>query len=111
MNINYIDKLVELITSPIVTPYNLIEYLKLDNYKSINLYKESNHMIAKVTFISYDTIENSLYYVFNHNNELLEIYELESGTKNICFNRETEKNKIIDKLNNPNDFIVDNVPC
>lgn len=111
MNINYIDKLVELVTSPIVTPYNLIEYLKLDNYKSLNLYKESNHMIAKVTFISYDTIENSLYYVFNHNNELLEIYELESGTKNICFNRETEKNEIIDKLNNTNDFILDNVPC
>lgn len=111
MNTDYINKLVELITSPIVTPYNLIEYLKLDNYKSINLYKEENSIVAKVTFISYDTIENSLFYLFNHNNELLEIYQLENANKVICFNRETEKNKIIDKLNSSSDLVIDNVSC
>lgn len=100
MNNNYIDKLVELVTSPIITPYNLTEYLKLENYKSLNFFKEGGNIIAKVTFISYDIIENNIYYVFNHNNELLEIYQYEEGNKVISFNREKEKNKTIEQLNN-----------
>lgn len=106
MNTCYIDKLVELITSPIITPYNLTEYLKLENYTSLNFFKEEDKIIAKVTFISYNSIENNLYYVFNHSNELLEIYQIEKENKIICFSRENEKNKIIDELNNLQDFNI-----
>lgn len=95
-----IDKLVKLITSPIVTPYNLVEFLKLENYKSLNFFKENSKVIAKITFMSYDTIENSLYYVFNLDNELIEIYQIDNDEKVICFNREKEKKQIIDEINN-----------
>lgn len=99
MSTSYIDKLVKLITSPIVTPYNLVEFLKLENYKSLNFFKEDNKVIAKITFMSYDTIENSLYYVFNLDNELIEIYQIDNGEKIVCFNREKEKRRIINELN------------
>lgn len=95
----HIEKLVELITSPIITPFNLIEYLKLENYKSMNFYKKGNNIIAEVTFISYEVFENTLYYVFNHDNELLEIYQIEDENKIICFNRKTEKERIVNELN------------
>lgn len=99
MNNSYINRLVELISSPIITPYNLVEFLKLKNYKSLNFIKKNNNVIAKITFTSYENIENNLYYVFNFDNELIEIYQIYNGKKIVCFNREKEKNQIIDELN------------
>ena len=51
---NYINQLAKLSNSSILTPYNLLENLKLDNYLSINYYKQSEYIVADIIFMKYN---------------------------------------------------------
>lgn len=84
---NTIDKIYELTYSPLLTPYNLLDNLSLDNYSSINYSKTNNNIISEITCLV-DNEEFKFYYLFDENQFLKEIYYYENENKEYLFNRE-----------------------
>jgi len=87
-----IDKIYQLIYSPIVTPYNLLSNAKLNNYEYVNYYKENNGLIAEMKCKIEDSFE-TFYYYFDENDFLQEIYKLQNGIKILIYSRKQEINK------------------
>ena len=91
---NNIEKLYKLIYSPIVTPYNLIENSKLDNYEYVKYYKSLDGLICEMKCITEDGIEAVFYYNFDDEDKLYKVYMETTDEKKIVFNREEEIEKI-----------------
>lgn len=97
MNHNNFENLISLLNSSILTPFNLIQYLKIDNYDSLNITKENNTLIAKINFKMYKTVK-SMYYVFDYNDKLLEVYNIDNDcNKSIVFSRKKEIDNILEE--------------
>lgn len=88
----YIAKIYELMYSSIVTPYNLLENAKLDNYDYVNYYKGETGLIAEMKCFM-DGEETIFYYCFNGNDQLIEIHEEIDGKRIVVFNRDEELNE------------------
>ena len=71
----YINKLAELSDSAILTPYNLLENLHLDNYLSVNFCKKKEFIVADIVFLDHNE-EIKFRYVFDDNNFLQKIYHV-----------------------------------
>lgn len=85
-----IKKIYELIHSPIVTPYNLLENAKLDNYNYVNYYKGEIGLVAEMECSISDGVNAIYYYCFDENDKLIKVYEEVKGQKDIVFDREEE---------------------
>lgn len=96
-----INKLSKLLNSPILTPYNLLENLELDNYLSINYYKESNCIKADIKFLSCGN-EIVFRYIFNEDNSLQKIYHVNGEELILHFDRTQEKEDLILQLKQDN---------
>lgn len=83
---NLFDKIYDLTYSPLLTPYNLIETLKLDNYISLNMKKGSLGIISEIT-CEIDNKNITFIYEFDKNDYILNIYYHEDGNKIYLFNR------------------------
>lgn len=85
-----IKKIYELMHSPIITPYNLLENAKLGNYNYVNYYKGEMGLIAEMKCSMDDGVDAIFYYYFDVNDKLIKVYEDVQGQKNIVFDREEE---------------------
>lgn len=84
-----IDNIYNLTYNEILTPYNLIDNLKLDNYYEIKYSKNNKGVIAEV-ICDVSQTRTSFYYQFNFDNFLNEIYYFEGSKKEYLFNRFNE---------------------
>ncbi len=89
-----IKKIYELMHSPIVTPYNLLENAKLDNYNYVNYYKGEVGLVAEMECSMDDGVDAIFYYCFDENDKLTKVYEEVKGQKNIVFDREEELSNV-----------------
>lgn len=87
---NYIDKIYKLMYSPIVTPYNLLENAKLDNYSYVNYYKGEYGITAEMKCITDDEVETVFYYNFDHEDKLFDIHMEVDSVKTLVFDRKEE---------------------
>lgn len=87
---NYIEKIYDLLYSPIVTPYNLLENAKLDNYNYVNYYKGVLGLIVEMECIMDEGQETIFYYYFDKNDRLIKIYKERKGQSIIVFDRNEE---------------------
>ncbi len=92
-----INKLSKLLNSPILTPYNLLENLELDNYLSINYYKEDEYIKADIKFLSCGS-EVVFRYIFSEDNLLQKIYHVDGEKLILHFDRTQEKEELILQL-------------
>lgn len=85
-----IDRIYELMYSPIITPWNLVENAKLDNYDYVNFFKKDGYLIVEMKCFT-DESEYSIYqYKFDHKDALVEIIQILDDENIILFNRENE---------------------
>lgn len=83
------NKIYDLNFSPLLTPYNLIETLKITNYVSLNMTKNEVGIIAELKcIIDNDTI--NFIYEFDANDYIQSLYYYEENQKHYLFNRNQE---------------------
>ena len=86
-----LDKIYKLLNLPIVTPYNLLENAKLDNYKYVKYYKngQNGNLITemKCTVNEEDIVFK---YEFDSKDYLNKIYMKNSNKVEYIFKRELE---------------------
>lgn len=99
----YINKLAELSDSAILTPYNLLENLHLDNYVSVNFCKKNEYIVADIVFLDHNE-EIKFRYVFDDNNFLQKIYHVNGNDLIEHFNRAKERKELISKLRSKHTF-------
>lgn len=92
---DYIEKFAKLFYSPMLTPYNLLENLELDNYLSINYFKQDNSILADIVFLN-NNKEITYRYVFDRDNFLQTIYCIDEEDMILQFDRHED----IEKLKN-----------
>ena len=85
-----IKKVYDLLYSPIVTPFNLLENAKLENYSYVNYYKGEHGLIAEMKCITEDSIEAIFYYHFDQEDKLERVYMETNSDKNMVFDRTAE---------------------
>lgn len=83
-----IRKIYELMHSPIITPYNLLKNVKLDNYSYVNYYKGELGLITEMACSMDDGVEAIFYYHFDEKDRLMKIYQEIKGEQNIVFDRD-----------------------
>lgn len=90
----YTNRLYELLYSPIVTPYNLLENAKLDNYSYVKYYTGERGLVAEMKCVTKYNIEAIFYYFFNENDHLYKIERDMCNEKEIMFEREEELERV-----------------
>lgn len=83
----YINKIYDMLYSPILTPYNLLENVKLPNYKYLKYYTNSIGIIAEMQCLVDSKEEKIFYYQFDEKDYLQSIYYYENNVKEILFDR------------------------
>ncbi|PFS65526.1 hypothetical protein [Bacillus thuringiensis] len=93
-----IKQIYDLLNSPVLTPYNLLENAKLDNYSYVNYYKGESGIICEMKCIVEDDTEVLYFYHFDKNDYLFRVYmEQLDKEKVIVFDREQELNNTVNK--------------
>lgn len=80
------NKIYDLSYLPLLTPYNLLDNLKLDNYTSVNYTKTTSGIIAEVNCLV-NKSPMSFYYEFDLSNNLNKIYYYEDNNIDFLFDR------------------------
>lgn len=96
MNINlggivmdiYIKKIYDMLYSPIISPYNLLENAKIDNYNYVKYYMNKIGLVAEMQCVIPGEGERIFFYQFDKKDYLQMIYEGTIEKKNIIFSRE-----------------------
>ena len=84
-----LDEIAALNNDYILTPYNLLENAKLQNYKYVKYYKKDGYLICEMQFDVFKK-DYVFYYYFDKNDKLHEIYKEENGKIELYFSREEE---------------------
>lgn len=93
---NEIQKIYNLIYSPIITPFNLLENSKLDNYSYVKYYKGENGLISEMKCIEKDGLSRIFYYHFDKEDNLIQIFMEQDSKQQLVFDRNNELKKEID---------------
>lgn len=105
----YIEKIYDLMSSPIVTPYNLLGNAKLENYDYVKYYKGDNGLIAEMKCLV-DDIDTIFEYCFDEQNFLQQIFMKQVDSKKLVFDRNEQllstKKDFISTFNNFEQSIV-----
>lgn len=83
----YIKKIYDMLYSPIITPYNLLENVKLDNYKYVKYYTNQVGVVAEMECIVPEEGKKVFYYQFDKKDYLQIIYQGSMKSENIIFDR------------------------
>lgn len=87
--------LYNLMFKDIVTPFNLLENAKLDNYKYVKYYTQKEYFITEMKCCMGDEDNRVFYYYFDQDNKLQKIYQKCSvGKKELLFDRVLELEKL-----------------
>ncbi|PEZ18647.1 hypothetical protein CN337_20450 [Bacillus anthracis] len=93
-----IKQIYDLLNSPVLTPYNLLQNAKLDNYSYVNYYKGESGIICEMECVVEDGTEVRYFYHFDKNDYLFRVYmEQLDKEKVIVFDREQELNNTVNK--------------
>ncbi|MBO0557432.1 hypothetical protein EXQ41_16255 [Clostridium botulinum] len=90
---NYIDEIYKMLKSPIVTPYNLLENAKLNNYDYVKYYKGDKGLICEMDCLV-DDIQTTFLYYFDENDFLQKILMTQNGDTKCVFKRDKELEKL-----------------
>lgn len=82
-----IKKIYDMLYSPILTPYNLIENVKLPNYEYVKYYKNHMGVVAEMKCFLDEQEEKVFYYQFDQKDYLQKIYYYDNGTEEAFFDR------------------------
>lgn len=93
---NHIERIYELTHLVILTPSNLIENIKLENYNEIKFYKEETNIICKMTSIE-ENEEIFYFYEFDRNDKLQVAKILYGSDELEIFNRSKELEQLINQ--------------
>lgn len=88
-----INKIYDMMYSPIITPYNIVENAKLDNYTYVKYYKSGNEFIAEMECEIAEEGFKIFYYHFNENDFLQRIFMRQGETIEKVFDRANEIEK------------------
>lgn len=83
----YIKKIYDMLYSPIISPYNLLENAKLDNYSYVKYYTNEVGLVAEMQCVIPGEGEHTFYYQFDKNDYLQVIYQRTFEAKNVIFDR------------------------
>lgn len=83
-----IKKIYDMLYSPIITPYNVLENAKLDNYSYVKYYTNKIGLIAEMQCVIPGEGERVFFYQFDKKDFLQIIYEGAIEKSNIIFSRE-----------------------
>ena len=86
----YIQKIYDMMYLPILTPYNLLENAKLQNYKYVKYYKDLKGLVAELACEIPDEGMRVFYYKFDNRDFLQKITMEFNGNEEIIFEREKE---------------------
>lgn len=86
---NIIKSIYDLIYSPIITPYNLLENAKLENYMYVNYYKDDNGLVSEMKCI-FEGEETIFYYHFDVDDKLCKVTMDKDSNKIVLFDRSCE---------------------
>ena len=87
-----IKKVYELMYSPIITPYNLLENVKLDNYYYVKYYKGEKGITCEMKCDT-DQIAEIFFYCFDEFDKLVSIFIKDGRKKKLIYNRQVELSK------------------
>ena len=93
----YIEKIFKMMKSPIITPYNLLENAKLDNYQYVKYFKGENGLICEMECFV-DDIETVFLYCFDKQDFLQKILMKQSGNEKCVFERNHEVEELKEEL-------------
>ncbi|MBP2644090.1 MAG: hypothetical protein H6Q67_1977 [Firmicutes bacterium] len=85
-----IQQIYDLLYSPIVTPYNLLENAKLKNYEYVKYYKTKDAFVAEMKCDNLSGESTIYYYHFDDNNYLKCIYQQKGIHTTLMFDRAQE---------------------
>lgn len=83
----YIKKIYDMLYSPIISPYNLLENAKLENYNYVKYYTNEIGLIAEMQCLIPGEGEQIFYYQFDKKDYLQIIYRNTLEEKSIIFSR------------------------
>lgn len=93
-----IRKIYELLHSPILTPYNLLENVKLDNYNYVNYYKGEIGIICEMECFENNNTVVKFYYHFDNNDHLYKVLmDSKNNKQEELFHRDSELKKELNK--------------
>lgn len=84
----YVKKIYDMLYSPIISPYNLLENAKLSNYNYVKYYTNEIGLVAEMQCVIPDLGEQVFYYQFDKKDYLQVIYQKDMEEENIIFNRQ-----------------------
>lgn len=93
-----LEQLYNLVFSPIITPYNLLENAKLDNYQYVNYYKEEKYLVVEMKCTMEDSTIAEFYYYFDLSDKLQKALMKSSETTEIIFDRNDEIQKLKERI-------------
>lgn len=97
----YIKKIYDMLYAPIISPYNLLENAKLENYNYVKYYTNKIGLVAEMQCKIPGEGEQVLYYQFDKKDYLQMIYQGKIAAENIIFSRsegvEKAKSEYYDK--------------
>ncbi|WP_196607391.1 hypothetical protein [Pectinatus frisingensis] len=100
-----IKKIYDMLYSPILTPYNLLENAKLDNYEYVTYYSNDIGLVAEMKCTVDGGETEIFYYQFDKENHLQRIYQKNGDTKDVVFDRGKEVKKAKDRYYNHSSII------
>ena len=77
----YIKRIYDMLYSPVLTPYNLLENVKLPNYRYVKYYTNSIGIVAEGE-------EKAFYYQFDKKDYLQKIYYYDNSVEELIFDRQ-----------------------
>lgn len=83
----YVKKIYDMLYSPIISPYNLLENAKLENYSYVKYYTNPIGLIVEMQCMVPEEGEKIFYYQFDQKDYLQIIYQGSMQEECIIFNR------------------------
>lgn len=83
-----IKKIYDMLYSPIISPYNLLENAKLENYSYVKYYTNETGIVAEMQCVIPGEGEQVFFYQFDKKDYLQTIYQGTIETKNAIFDRQ-----------------------
>ena len=83
-----INRIHELLNSPLLTPYSLISNVKLPNYNYVKYSKNDIGVVAEVECMIDNQEEQRFFYQFDEKDYLKEVFDFENEKKEILYDRD-----------------------
>ena len=83
----YIKKIYDMLYSPIISPYNLLENAKLENYSYVKYYTNEIGLVAEMECSISDEGNQIFYYQFDKKDYLQTIYQKTDIGRQMVFDR------------------------